>query len=148
MSINLQVVFYLLCTVIYSFGRSNDRESSTEKVALKTLYTFYTDYFKIYNQNPSIANQIKMDQLVQKYCSKSFYKKIPQLTEQTGADVFLKAQDSDIQFLKTLKIAKTINQNEYLVSYLANGNTNQQIKISIYIQLLKQGNQYKINSVR
>jgi len=141
-------VFYLLFGIFSSFGQTSETETTKVKMEIKTLYSFYNEYFKLFNQIPSSTNLKKLKMLQKKYCTISFYKKIPLLIEQQGADVFLKAQDSDIDYFKSLKIEKDLKSSEYLVTYFSNGLINERITISIHVQLIKQGNQYKINSVR
>ena len=46
----------------------------------------------------------KLEMLQKQFCTEAFYKKIPEIIEQTDGDVFLKAQDSDIKYLRTLTV--------------------------------------------
>ena len=133
-------IFFVLLSVSNTFGQTKNNLQNKE--VEKMLYSFYSNYFKLFNEPPSAVIQKKLELHQKKFCTKSFYDKIPQIIENTDADVFLKAQDSDISYLKTLKIAKRL-KNQYVVSYIADDS----MKISIKITLVKEGKNYKINDV-
>ena len=60
----------------------------------------------------------------------------------------MKAQDSDIKYLKTLKIVKDVETDEYVVSYQGDATIDQKVVVKIYLTLIKEGNDFKINGVR
>lgn len=112
------------------------------------LKDFYTNYFSAFVEPPGALSQKKLDLIQKQFCTKAFYKKIPEIIEQTDSDVFLKAQDSDIKYLKTLTISKDLKNEEYIVSYIADAMPEKKITIIIHLTLVKEGNSYKISAVR
>jgi hypothetical protein len=121
---------------------------ASEKKAEKLLLDFYTKYFHAFLEMPPALSEKKLDSLQKQFCTPGFYQKIPKILEKTGADVFLKAQDSDIRYLMSLKIKKDLKRDAYIVSYVGDGQLNEKITIKIFIRLVKVGNSYKIDSVR
>lgn len=120
-----------------------------EKEAEKMIKDFYTNYFIVFaSEVPGVSSQKKLEMLQKKYCTETFFKKIPDIIEQTDSDPFLKAQDSDIRYLKTLTVLKDLQNHQYIVSYIADVATNKKITITIHLTLVKHGSNYKIDSVR
>jgi len=81
------------------------------------LKEFYTNYITEVSNG---AEPKKILSLQKKYCTVALLKKIPKLIEQSDSDPFLKAQDSNTEFLKTLSLRKDLKKsNTYIVSYIA-----------------------------
>lgn len=60
----------------------------------------------------------KLDTLQRRFCTTNLLHKIPKLSKQLDADPFLKAQDSNIKFLKSLTVSKDLQkESHYIVSY-------------------------------
>jgi hypothetical protein len=147
MSIEKSIIICILLFFVESCG--NPIKNQSKEVAAETLLKdFYTDYITLFVQSPCAENQRKLEMLQKQFCTKDFYKKIPEIIEQTGGDVFLKAQDSDIKYLKTLKIVKDVETDEYVVSYQGDATIDQKVVVKIYLTLIKEGNDFKINGVR
>lgn len=145
-----KLLSFIICiqfTFLSSCGQTV-QNSSTDKEAEKMLRDFYTNYFNVFVEPPSAASQKKLEMLQKQFCTEAFYKKIAEIIEQTDADVFLKAQDSDIKYLKTLTVSKDLQNEEYVVSYIADATPEEKITITLHITLVKEGNNYKISSVR
>jgi hypothetical protein len=141
---------FLIC-LLFTFSSScgqTIQNNSTDKEAEKMLKDFYTNYFSAFVEPPSELSQKKLDMLQKQFCTEAFNKKIPEIIEQTDGDVFLKAQDSDIKYLKTLTVSKDLQKEEYIVSYIADATPEEKITITLHITLVKVGNNYKISSVR
>jgi len=113
------------------------RFDNAEKLAI--VKEFYTQYIT------GVANgaeQKKLEALQRKYCTAKLLNKIPKLIEQTDADPFLKAQDSDIGFLKTLTVGRDPKkEDQYITSYMADH------KIVIHLIVVMTSNGYKIDGV-
>jgi len=113
------------------------RFDNAEKLAL--LKEFYTRYI---TDVASGAEQKKLDALTKKYCTTKLLNKIPKLIEQTDADPFLKAQDSDTGYLKTLTVDRDPKkEDQYIVSYVADH------KIIIHLIVVMTNKGYKIDAV-
>ncbi len=141
---------FLVC-ILFTFSSScgqTIQKNYTEKAAEKMLRDFYTNYFNVFVEPPSASSQKKLEMLQKQFCTESFYKKIPEIIEQTDGDVFLKAQDSDIKYLKSLTISKDLQREEYIVSYIADAMPEEKITITLHVTLVNEGNNYKISSVR
>jgi hypothetical protein len=148
MSIEKSIIICILLFFVESCG--NPIKNQSKEVAAETLLKdFYTDYITLFVQSPSAENQRKLEMLQKQFCTKDFYKKIPEIIEQTGGDVFLKAQDSDIKYLKTLKIVKEDTvKDEYIVSYSADASMHETVVVKIHVTLPKDGDSFKINGIR
>lgn len=141
------IIICILLFFVESCG--NPIKNQPKEVAAETLIKdFYTDYITLFVQSPSAEIQRKLELLQKKCCTKAFYNEIPKIIEHTGGDVFLKAQDSDIKYLKTLKIVKDVETDEYVVSYQGDATIDQKVVVKIYLTLIKEGNDFKINGVR
>lgn len=120
-----------------------------EKEAEKMLKDFYTNYLTVFaTEPPGASSQKKLEMLQKQYCTEAFFKKIPDIIEQTDSDPFLKAQDSDIGYLKTLTVSQDLQKDEYIVSYIADAAPGEKITITIHITVIKEGDNYKIDSVK
>lgn len=147
MSIEKSIITCILLFFVESCG--NPIKNQSKEVAAETLLKdFYTDYITLFVQSPSAENQRKLEMLKKQFCTKDFYKKIPKIIEQTCGDVFLKAQDSDIKYLKTLKIVKDTVKDEYIVSYSADASMHETVVVKTHVTLLKDGDTFKINGIR
>lgn len=137
----------MILTFTSSCGQTQN--SSTEKQIEEMLQEFYTSYFKVFATEPSGASsQEKLEMLQKQYCTEAFFKKIPEIIERTESDPFLKAQDSDIRYLKTLTVSKSQQKDEYIVSYIADGLPEEKITVTIYLKVIKEGKNYKIDNVK
>ena len=88
-------------------------------------------------------NAKKFIEIKEKYCTRALIKKIDK--EELEGDPFLKAQDTDIESLKTLVVKKDSSRdNQYIVYYIANYD---KTKILINLKLKKEKDQIKIDSV-
>lgn len=146
MKILLSFIVYTIFTISCSCGQIQN--NSTENEAIKMLREFYLNYFTAFTELPIDSSQNKLETLQKKYCTVGFYEKIPNLIEQTGNDIFLKAQDSDIKYMNTLVISKGTKNNEYVVSYIAEDAPEKKNTIIIHLTLVKEGSNYKISSIR
>lgn len=134
-------LFYLIVSVmsILYFNHAQAQSNHSDKQVLAMLKEFYTGYIT------EVANGTAQKQLLQlqkKYCTTKLLNKIPKLIEQSDADPFLKAQDSNVELLKTLTVEKDLQKDDhYIVSYLTDH------KIVINLIVIKLNNNYKIDSL-
>lgn len=115
-------------------GSSNDQ-------AAVMLKEFYTAYFTAVSKG---AAQAQLHALQQKYCTPKLLGKIPQLTKKADADPFIKAQDADSKWVKTLAVEKdTKKEGHYVVTYMGDG----KITIDLTVVETEAGKTYKIDNV-
>jgi hypothetical protein len=118
-------------------GQSN----FSEERALCMLNNFYKSYITENGKIPT--NVSKVNSLKKNYCTAKLLHKIKR--EDLDYDIFLKAQDSDPEWLKTLSIKKDKKgSNQYSVSYTDPYNKNQ---IIIKLIIVKEKDLYKIDSI-
>jgi hypothetical protein len=142
MKAKILIPFFTVTMVfITSFGQAQNK-SSDEQV-IKMLTDFYSSYITTFSEMPSSANTAKQKALKKKYCTATLLKKIEK--DELDYDPFLKAQDSDTEWLKTLVVRKNPKKpNGYLVSYRdPNNNTT----ISMNVSVIKENDRFKINAV-
>lgn len=135
------LLFYLtlisLLSVANNYASAQNNQSNKE--ALRMLKEFYTKYITEF-----YVGAEKLPSIQRKYCTTKLLHYIPKYIEQTDGDPFLKGQDTDTAYLKTLSIKKDKKRkNIYTVSYI--GNPNQ--KITIHLLVVKGKGSFKIDSV-
>ncbi|RXK82814.1 DUF3828 domain-containing protein [Filimonas effusa] len=119
-------------------------QNNTEEKANQLLKEFYTKYITAFATEPAgPENEKKIKELQKEYCTAAFFKKIPGIIEESEADPFLDAQDSNIAYLETLTIEKGAAKDEYIVSYIP-----KEDKIIVHVTVVKEGDSYKIDSVK
>ncbi|WP_106604844.1 DUF3828 domain-containing protein [Chitinophaga ginsengisoli] len=108
--------------------------------AATMLKQFYSSYIASWD-----SPDIKKSELIKKqYCTKKILNRIAD-DEELDADPFLQAQDTDIDWLKTLVISKdTQKPNVYIVSYLDNYTKK---RIVNKLLVIKEGQKYKIDDI-
>lgn len=113
-------------------------ETSDEEI-MKMIKDFYTNYITENVKMPPDGS--KIFSLKKKYCTTYLLEKIN--NQELDYDPFLKAQDSNIEWLKTLIIKKDPSKKGfYEVSYT--DNTKQ---IVIKLTVIKQNESFKIDSI-
>ena len=138
-------IFFSL-TVIFCSGQTASSIDSS-KSALSFLKNFYT----IYITDIAIGHSLNSsDSLKKKYCTPKLLNKIaehsdPEKLNWWDYDPFIKAQDSDTAFLKSLSIRMNNRKpNSYSVSY---GSTDDSTKITIHLIVQKQKEGFRIADV-
>jgi Protein of unknown function (DUF3828) len=109
-----------------------------EEQAVEMVKVFYTSYIRYVDK----GDLSKLELLQKKYCTPKLFKKIPELGDKNDQDPFLKAQDSNIKFLKSLVVEKdNKKEGHYVVSYGIDEKT------LINLTVLKINGNYKIANV-
>ncbi len=135
------LIIGLLLTINYSCVQA--QSTFTDKEATVILKNFYTTYMTEFSEI-SPSRERKLNTIKSKYCTEVLLKKLPVLAERTDSDPLLKAQDSDVAWLKTLMVEKDLKKpHTYIVSYVDGGNN----KYIIHLTLVKQNESIKIASV-
>jgi hypothetical protein len=142
MKLVTSLLLYLLCTGLYCYGQTPINRSKDE--AKHMLKVFYTKYITVVATEEGPACENKMEQLQKQFCTRAFLKKMPALFEQTDSDLFLKAQDTSLDYLKTLTITKTPVPNQYRVSYMADVELNKKSAIVIRVTVAREKDGFKI----
>ncbi|MDD4991453.1 MAG: DUF3828 domain-containing protein [Paludibacter sp.] len=157
MTISFIILFSMTINVVCQTNTINSqaKEVYLEEKILDMLNEFYTSYITENSKMAEMENKTagieKLNSIKRKYCTIRLLNKIDKQNEdaELDADPFLKSQDFNIKWSKTLKFRKdSKNQNMYIVSYSYYDNykhTNNQITIKLII--VKQRGCYRIDSV-
>lgn len=131
----------------FCIGQTNSSIDSA-----KTPLNFLKNFYTIYITDIAIGHDPlhSSDSLVKKYCTPRLLNKIaehsdPEKLNWWDSDPFIKAQDSDTSFLKTLSIRMNkMKPNSYSVSY---GSTDDSTKTTIHLIVEKQKEGFRIADV-
>lgn len=117
-----------------------------EEKNIKMIKEFYTAYItEVSSNDPPMVMAEKLDSLQKIYCTDKLLDRLPDIIEKTGADAFLKAQDSNIKSLETLTIKKdSTKPNGYIVSY---SDPYSKTQITIGLTVIEKKSRIKIDSI-
>ena len=126
---------------MFSCKSNQPQENTSDEQILGMLKSFYSSYITENAKMP--LNIAKIKSIEEKYCTINLLSKLE--NQELDYDPFLKAQDSNIDWLKTLTIKRdSTKQDLYNVSYIEiYSNT----KVTIKLIVIKQEEFYKIDSV-
>ena len=125
------------------FYRVQAQDNQPDTQVMKMLQNFYTSYMKEFTDLSS-GHEHRTNVILKKYCTVSLINKIPKLADQMDSDPFLKAQDSDSSWAKSLVVKKDLKRSGvYIVSYRDGNNTN----TIIHSLVVKQKESYMIADV-
>jgi hypothetical protein len=144
MKLRLSTFFLMIGLVPMSILNCVQAQNSPpDTPAMTMLRDFYTNYLKEFTDLSS-AHAQKLNTILKKYCTTSLINKVPKLAVQIDSDPFLKAQDSDSTWAKSLVIKKDLKKPSiYIVSYGDAGNAS----TIIHLFVIKQRESYKIADV-
>jgi hypothetical protein len=142
MKVVASLLLCLLFTGLCGYAQTPNNRSGKE--AEHMLKAFYTKYITAVATDDGPASESKMKQLQQQFCTRTFLKKMPDLLEQTDSDLFLKAQDTSLDYLKTLTITQTPIPNQYRVSYMGDVERGKKRAIVIRVTVVKEQDGFKI----
>jgi len=136
----LSVILLNIGIIFFSSPNSAQaQKDSSDKQVVAMLKDFYTSYMTAFSDG---ADENKFAAIQKKYCTAALLKRVPKLAEQWDSDPFLKAQDSNVEYLKTLTVKKDLKKRDsYIVSYYAVRT------FVIHLLVIKQNESYKIDSV-
>ncbi|MBC9934150.1 DUF3828 domain-containing protein [Chitinophaga qingshengii] len=110
--------------------------------AIKMLKQFYTSY--ITEEAKNDVDEKKINLLKKKYCTTALLNKLKHM--ELDADPFVHAQDYDATWINTLSVRKDAKLADvYHVSYL---DAYAKEKNTIKVQVVKEGNSYKIAALQ
>lgn len=92
-----------------SAQKANDRQAKIEM-----LKAFYTEYITANSKAETDGREI--DAIKKKYCTAKFLKELEAAAD-PDYDIFLSAQDCDIEWLKTLHVEPAATFNVFRVTY-------------------------------
>ena len=137
----LVFIFFFMNINNYRNAQAQNDSSSSQIIAM--LNTFYEKYIAMIAKEPPKLYADKMDSILKKRCTKNLLRFIKYF--KYDYDPIIKAQDADIECLKTLTIKKEINEsNKYIVSYFDNYT---KTEITINLIIVKEKESYKIDSI-
>jgi hypothetical protein len=140
-------IFFLSIGMLLSANFAKAQSSSFDKKAISMLNTFYKTYIPINVANRTNDN-IDALPVLKRYCSANFLNKYyinPTEEDAMDADPFVKAQDFDISWLKSLTINKDVqNANCYIAEYSDMKTISHTV---IHLSVVYQNGKYLINEV-
>ena len=127
------VIIVLMNNCTYSQNNSSDKQIT------KMLKEFYSNYI---TENSKMPPNIKKIAIIKNiYCSKKLVANLNK--KQLDYDPFLNAQDSDVDWIKTLTISKGVqNKNLYVVTYSIDGSKN-----TVKLMVVNEVGKFKIDSI-
>ncbi|MCF6404249.1 YbjP/YqhG family protein [Chitinophaga filiformis] len=126
-------VSILIC--LSSFCQAQNKAPNDSAATM--LKQFYTSYI-------SADEESQLTSIKKQYCTKKILNRIAK-DEELDADPFLQAQDTDMDWLKTLVISKDAQKpNVYSVSYINNYDKK---RIVNKLVVVKVGQTYKIDDI-
>jgi len=128
----------------------------TDKQAENMLFEFYTQHFKIWETHslPSNVRYNKLDSLMQKHCTSKLRNEAREVFENVGVDLLTNDLIGNLN--ENLKVEKDIaNEFGYIVSFISDivtyadvpGKTTKK-QIVLHVTVIKEGESYKIDSVK
>jgi hypothetical protein len=151
----LSFIIVAMATFTSSCGQTENNTSSNEQ-AEKMLLEFYTNHFEVWSMPslPSDVRYVKLDSLMQKFCTSKLRNEAKEAFENVGVD-FL-TNDRIGASNENLKVEKEAgNENGYIVSFISDvalysDALGEQIKkqVVLYVTVVKEGEEYKIASVK
>lgn len=141
---NLLMAFTILS--ISAFSQVQGDTTDTKTIII--LQEFYKRYIPLAAAEPTKENIKKLELAKKEYCTTELLKRIENqiLNQEIDYDPFLKAQDSNVDWLATLYISKdSINPNRFIVTYIDGYDKR---KVVIILDVSKQKEGLKIESVR
>lgn len=134
------IILFIACTFI-----SDSQTPVTDQQAMVMLKNFYTAYMTEVATGSSRNFVKKLEKIQKQYCTPQLVDKIPAMIERTNVDPFLKAQDSNIENLKSLTFKKDTKAADlFIVSYTDIYRHNKTI---IKLSVVKQKDNFKIDGV-
>lgn len=135
---NTQFLASCFVSILISFSSfcqaQNKAPNDSAAIMLKQFYTSYI----------STEEESQLTLIKKQYCTKKILNRIAK-DEELDADPFLQAQDTDIDWLRTLVINKdTQKPNVYTVSYISNYTKK---RIINKLLVVKVGQAYKIDDI-
>ena len=135
-----------ICIYLFMIGMSfynnsyGQISSSSDKQIRETLKSFYKVYIAENDKMP--IDEKKLNSIKRKYCTLKFIKKMK--ASDLDYDPFVKAQDYDKNWLKTMKINKDSKKNIYVVCFM---DTYVKTNICVKLLVLKVNKEFKIDNV-
>lgn len=142
------------CLIASSIKLQNKsaKQAHFDRTAIKMLKQFYHEYANADSRMAKaddVASQIEELRAVkEKYCSAKLINWLDK--EEIDVDPFLKSQDFNIEWLKTLKVEKEANyRNQFIVTYSFFDHFRKQtVQRKISLVVVRLNGEYKIDDVR
>ena len=152
------LIICMVFTLTSSCGQTQN--NSMEKEVENILLEFYSKHLYIWentpisNSSPVTVLQEKLDSLMQKYCTSKLRNEAREAFENVGVDFMTNDLIGDSN--EGLKVEKEAgNENGYIISFIsdvalysdATGGTTKK-QIVLHVTVVKEGESYKLDSVR
>lgn len=136
-------VIILLIGILNCKNLNAQNKFSEEQVKIM-LRNFYTSYIKTISSHKQ-PKYHKLDSIERVYCTPNYFNELRKYSTKLEYNPLLKAQDSDLECLKTLTIKKdSIRDDLYYISYVL---PFEKILINIKLTVIKENNDYRIDCV-
>lgn len=121
------------------------QKANDQKAKIDMLKAFYAEYITANAKEP--ANEKEVAAIKKKYCTAKFLKEIEakQASGELDYDIFVSAQDYDIEWLKTLKVEPAATFNVFRVTYDMNFEDE---KALIRPVIVKENGKFKIGGIK
>jgi hypothetical protein len=126
---------------------SEQSSSTSDEQIISLCKNFYIGYITEISEGTLVNMEKNLDSIKQIYCTNDLLENIRRKTENNEMDIdpFIKAQDANIKWLKTLTVEKdTQKRYWYMVSYIDNYDEG---KVIINLKFIKENGFYKIDSI-
>ncbi|MBD3581820.1 DUF3828 domain-containing protein [Flavobacterium selenitireducens] len=124
-------------------GSASAQKASDQKAKTDMLKAFYTEYITANAKEPVDAKQVQA--ILKKYLTTKFLKEYATLSGELDYDLFVSAQEFDIEWLKTLTIEPAATFNIFRVTYDMGFEDD---KALIRPIVAKEGKTFKIDGVK
>jgi len=141
MKTKMFMIFFTTSFMLFNMVscKSQTQNKSSDEEIKNMIKSFYTGYITENVKMP--PNGSKIFSLKKQYCTTYLLDKIN--NQELDYDPFLKAQDANLEWLKTLIVKKDSSKKDfYAVSYTDNNK-----QIIIKLNVIKQNDSFKIDSI-
>lgn len=131
-------------------------QNNTNDIHITMLKEFYTEYCKQWAVKPVPHPSdlyIKLSSLLEKYCTLKLRTEAKEWFDD-GHDLLTNDWEIDVESLNTMTIVRdTGKENTYVVSYIVDSfpespNKPEKKRVSLYVGIVKEGENYRIDSVK
>ena len=144
----------MLVSMFGIIGCAHSKDDNDIKIAM--LKEFYIAYNVAWGSASDFNIMIKqLDSLQRKYCSKEFKKELDNLFESYGIsfDIILDNIRANEKYLEEISIVEDVSRdNLFIVSYTGINKDNNfkpiDKEVNLQVEVLKEGDEFKINDVK
>jgi hypothetical protein len=135
------ILIFLLTIGVFAAKAQETQRAAQLPPDMDMVKFFYTAYMMPFVNDADLRQTTRKQTLLRRtYCTPRCITRYEQLTQETGADAFIKAQDSNLEAVKSVEVTKDPKvANRYTVTY------NLPEKVSIDLSLVNEKGEWKID---